>query len=214
MDKSIVGTRYHDWTVIGVEGSHRLVQCVCGNKSRALNGDLVNGRTKRCRSCSHAARRGISNTAVVIHGMADTPTQWVWSDMKRRCFNPGRRGYENYGARGITVCERWLSFSNFLADMGPRPSSNYQIDRIDNDGNYEPGNCRWILRNDQNYNKRNTYKFSAFGRVFTLKDAESEYGIPKETIYHRLHILKMNPERAVTLPVRGSSQGGSWSLWP
>ena len=202
MDTSFVGTKHGHWTVIGVDGRHLLVRCGCGNKSRAQKGDLVNGRTTKCRQCSHAARVGVSNSAVVIHGMADTPTQWVWSDMKRRCLSPHRRGYENYGGRGIKVCKRWMTLANFIADMGARPSPEHQIDRIDNDGNYNKKNCRWVLKRGQNYNKRNTLRFSAFGRVFTMEQATQEFGIPYGTLIQRLTTHKMDPERALTQPVR------------
>lgn len=87
------------------------------------------------------------------HGMTKTPTYKTWISMKARCFNPQDTGYHRYGARGITVCERWLVFEHFLADMGERPSG-LTIDRISNDGNYEPDNCRWTTMKVQSNNRR------------------------------------------------------------
>jgi hypothetical protein len=95
-----------------------------------------------------------------IHGMSNTPTYWAWSAMVARCTNPKNPRYRNYGGRGIKVCKQWRSFSSFLADMGPRPNgkrgsrSLYSLDRKDNDGDYEPSNCRWATVEQQNANKR------------------------------------------------------------
>lgn len=84
------------------------------------------------------------------------PLQKLWSGMMRRCNSPKTQNYKNYGGRGISVCERWHTFWNFVEDMGDRPSLSHSIDRINNNGNYEPGNCRWATHNEQARNKRNT----------------------------------------------------------
>jgi hypothetical protein len=98
-----------------------------------------------------------------------SPEYRVWCGMKQRCFNPNDTSYRNYGGRGITVCDQWrCSFDVFLADMGRRPGVHYSIDRIDNDGNYEPGNCRWVLPFQQAENKR----VASYTRPRKLSDGE------------------------------------------
>jgi hypothetical protein len=162
-----------------------------------------------CLACKFELRRGKPRPEVRKHGMSDTPTQWVWSDMKRRCMEPGRRGYENYGARGIKVCDRWVhgeagvsGFECFLLDMGPRPSAKHQLDRSENDGDYTPGNCHWAERQEQDYNKRNTFRFTAFGREMTLLEAETEFGLPRRVLWRRIAFMGMAPDVAVTKPLR------------
>ena len=99
------------------------------------------------------------------HASVQTPTYKCWSNMKTRCYNPKTNRYHCYGARGITVCERWLLFENFLEDMGERPGPNYSIDRINNDGNYEPDNCRWITRSENTRKKWKEYRLKKLGEV-------------------------------------------------
>jgi hypothetical protein len=107
--------------------------------------------------------------------------------MMRRCFDPKNHAYENYGGRGITVCERWKNdVSAFIADMGPRPSPKHSIDRKDNDGNYEPGNCRWATAREQRRNQRTNRKLLAFGEELNLCEWAERFGIPTQTINGRL----------------------------
>lgn len=90
-----------------------------------------------------------------------TPEYEAWSAMRKRCLNPKHRSFKNYGGRGITIHARWFGYGNFLTDMGRRPSPSYSLDRIDNDGNYEPENCRWATRSEQQQNKRIGLLFSS-----------------------------------------------------
>lgn len=106
----------------------------------------------------HAARKWRHGDASVVlfdmHGLSNTPEYHCWEHMLQRCNTPSDPAFKHYGARGITVCKRWRRFSNFFADMGKRPSAAHSLDRIDNDGNYEPGNCRWAIQSEQMVNQR------------------------------------------------------------
>jgi hypothetical protein len=101
----------------------------------------------------------------------------AWRGMLARCRNPRHPSYKNYGGRGITACERWNSFENFLDDMGKRPSPKHSLDRIDNNGNYEPGNCRWATRREQANNTRMNRFVTFDGRTMTLAQWARETGI-------------------------------------
>lgn len=98
-------------------------------------------------------QRSSLSSKMTRHGLTGSPTYNTWASMKQRCLNPNSPKYRLYGGRGITICDRWLKFENFLADMGERPPG-LTLDRIDNDGDYEPGNCRWATSTQQIANRR------------------------------------------------------------
>jgi hypothetical protein len=120
------------------------------------------------------------------HGMAASREYKAWSKMKCRCHNPRDTRYNYYGARGIRVCDRWrASFSEFFGDMGPCPVA-HSIDRIDNDGNYEPGNCRWADKPTQMKNRSNAVMLTFEGRTMNLCDWAKELGVNWKMLQHRL----------------------------
>jgi hypothetical protein len=120
-------------------------------------------------------------------GFRHTKVYSVWHLMVQRCTNPNCKGWKWYGSRGITVCDRWRSFENFLADMGEPPSPEHSIDRYpDNDGNYEPGNCRWATAKEQANNKRNNKLISYNGQTKTLQGWADMLGVKANTLNYRL----------------------------
>ena len=134
------------------QGALWLCDCSCGREKVVMARSFVSGRTKSC-GCLNV------ETGVVVgskkkHGMCGTKIYYIWSAMRDRCNNPNNKRYSRYGGRGITVCSRWLNFKNFYADMGERPTEHHSIDRIDNEGIYEPRNCKWSTAKEQRNNQQ------------------------------------------------------------
>jgi hypothetical protein len=137
-----------------MNGAWWLCLCDCGTEKNLPSRDLVAGKIRSC-GCQHEA---LKNVGRVTHGMSKrNRTYRIWAAMLTRCRNPKTANWGNYGGRGISVCDRWFAFENFLADMGYAPDDR-SIDRVNNDGDYEPSNCRWATRSEQARNTRRTVR--------------------------------------------------------
>lgn len=171
-------------------------RCVCG-KEYAVRADVV---TKPGKSCGCITRQKII-AACRSHGMEGSPEYRSWSQAKCRCCNPRNHAYASYGGRGIKMCERWRnSFEDFLADMGPRPSLDYSLDRYpNNDGDYEPGNCRWATRSQQQTNRRNTRFITRDGVTLPLAEWARRVGLSASVIHARIS-HGWTAERALATP--------------
>lgn len=201
-----VGVRFGRLTVIGV-GEKRWktsdawwdCQCTCGGHKTITGHDLRVGRVRSCGCLQRETRRVMASVANLQHGHAlrsgtRTRIYNVWVQMKWRCRSPKSPMYHHYGGRGIAVCERWLNFENFLADMG-EPPKGMSLDRINNDGNYEPSNCRWATQKDQCNNTRRNVFLTHNGERKTVAQWARIVGVPRRTIDGRLQARRVYPAR-------------------
>jgi hypothetical protein len=152
----MTGRRFGRLTVISDAGNNKysnaqwLCLCDCGATKTVGGRSLRVGKSQSCGCVTLEVNR----SRMTRHGKTGTCEHNIWLTMRDRCRNPKNHKFSAYGGRGIAVCDRWNSFEAFLADMGPRPTSRHSIDRIDNDGNYEPDNCRWATSKEQRANQR------------------------------------------------------------
>jgi hypothetical protein len=167
-------------------------KCDCGNEVVVIINNLTRGLTKSC-GCLNDETRVAVNTK---HGLTESSEHHIWSAMLQRCTNPKHTYYHNYGGRGIRVCERWLEFENFLADMGRRPSPRHTLDRKDNDGDYCPDNCKWSTREEQCRNRRYNVRLTINNETKLLVEWAEEYGLKPSTVRRRLRV-GCTPEQAI-----------------
>ena len=172
--------------------------CDCGNNTVVNGSQLNKGRTKSC-GCLRLDSVERMRKANTTHGMTNTSEFHIWDAMKQRCSNSKKSSYKHYGARGIKVCDRWLeSFENFYADMGERPEG-CSLDRIDNDGDYSPENCRWATAEEQGNNRRTNRSVSYEGVEYTISELARHVGIPMYLLWSRIVKYGWDVEKAVSM---------------
>ena len=180
----LTGKQYDRLTVIGPKGIDKNgrtlweCKCKCGGKKIVTGTKL---RSKDVTSCGCKIRERF-----ITHGMHGTKIYNVWKGMKARCLNPNTPHYHRYGGRGIKVCERWMTFENFYEDIKSKYSSNKSMDRIDNNGNYEPSNVKWSTNVEQGDNTRMNVKINTEKGMMNVTAAARMFGLNASTVFSRI----------------------------
>lgn len=202
--KDLTGNVFGRWIVVeeGSRGARNQVRwkcrCACGREAVVATTSLTSGNSKSC-GCMSAEMASTRNST---HHKRNTPEFKAWSEMRQRCENRNNGAFRNYGGRGITVCDRWQTFEAFYLDMGPKPTADHSLDRFpDNDGNYEPGNCRWATSKQQARNRRSVRKLTTRGKTLILTEWSEISGVQPITIANRLK-FGWSVERAIFQPAR------------
>ena len=172
--------------------------CDCGNKTTVSGVNLRNSNTKSC-GCY---KKLVAKKSLFKHGKKRHPLYRVWSTMKERCKNPNSKKFKNYGLRGISVCKKWdsdfMNFYNWAMNNGYL--KGLSIERIDNNGNYEPKNCKWITMAEQAKNKTTTVRVYYFGKEMTIAELSNKTGLSYDLLYQRIFKLKWSVDDAVKRP--------------
>ncbi len=197
--RSLTGKRFGRLTVLNrnKQTGKYICQCDCGKKTSVFTGGLTSGATK---SCGCLLREMLDKRKA--NAIFRLPEYGVLRSMISRCENPNMHAYRFYGGRGITICRRWrYSFANFLSDMGSRPSPKHVIDRIDNNGNYTPSNCRWTTyyQNTRNRNCTNLIEYQ--GKKLTIAEWARALSVNQHTLYGRF-TRGWSIERALSTPIQ------------
>jgi hypothetical protein len=175
--------------------------CDCGGVTLATTYNLRTGHTQSCGCINRERSSAVARATHATHSLTGSSEYQSWSAMRTRCFNPRAKDYERYGGRGITICDRWNSFENFLGDMGERPSPQHTLDRIDVNGNYESGNCRWATPLEQANNRYDNIILTIDGVDLTLRNAVRRAGSVISISQARKRIRKGWPHsEAVSTP--------------
>ena len=171
---------------VSINGKNGYWKCICdcGAETIVLTNNLISGKT---RSCGCLFKEVIRNGAHTTHGKSGSREQTAYNHMRERCLDPFDKAYHRYGGRGITICDRWLGkegIVNFLEDMGDCPPK-FELERINNNGNYEPGNCRWASHDEQCRNRRPNIFITMFGKRLCLKDMCNLIGSDYKRVHYR-----------------------------
>lgn len=198
----IKGLKFGRLTVVKFIGKHTgnffwECLCSCGKSTTVRSSSLKRGKVVSC-GC-YGAQRVIE--AKTKHGLAGTREYVAWASIIHRCTNQNAKGWKDYGGRGITICDRWRSFTNFIADVGMGAFAGCTIERIDNNGSYEPGNVRWATRKEQARNRRSNRHLTFKGRTKPIAAWADEVGVSAKVIYLRL-FYGWSTERALTQPTQ------------
>lgn len=181
--ENLIGQNFYDLIVVKFAGWSKLKNrclwecfCKCGKVTIVNANSLKTGNTKSC------------GCRLKHHGLYKTPEYEAWASIKKRCLCTTHHAYDRYGGRGIKICSRWIkSFENFLKDMGKRPSADQSIDRFPNpNGNYEPSNCRWATRTQQQRNRKDTKMLTHEGTTLSLPDWAERKGIDRDLLGNRI----------------------------
>lgn len=183
------GDQYERWTVLSQDLERRALKkqrywfcrCACGVVKSIAQGSL-RAKTRGGRGTNGC---GASGCRPRTHGQSKTDIYKIWGGMKARCENPNDKFYSYYGGRGIIVCSRWQDFTNFIEDMSERPGIEYSVDRIDTNGNYVPGNCRWATRKEQQGNMRSNVFLEHEGKRMHLSDWARDRGLTVKCVQNR-----------------------------
>lgn len=208
VNKPEIGRRYHHLTAIGpVEGNKKLFvfRCDCGVEKEIDGYHVVNGLTITCGSCEYHLK--FMSDRNKTHGLSNTKFYEQYRGMLKRCYDPNAINYRDYGGRGIRVCEEWRTDAKAFYDWAIAHgwSEGLSLDRIDNDGDYCPENCRWATVKEQSHNKRNNLRLTFNGETKIAAEWADELNIPCKTLYERLR-RGWSVEDALTCPVRKRSK--------
>jgi hypothetical protein len=209
--KNLSGQRFGRWTVVGYSHKARepygglahfwMCKCDCGSERPVRQNNLLSGKSQSC-PCVKIDKIRARST---IHGKAmrgkTHPVYRSWQSIMKRCYDPKQRGFKYWGGRGITVCERWKTSTGFIDDMLPIWKPGTSIDRIDNNGNYEPGNVRWANKQEQNSNTRRNRRIEFNGETKTIKQWSETIGGSASLVSDRLK-WGWTIEEALTTPPR------------
>lgn len=210
--RDYIGNKYGDFVVVGLDeeyigktynSNHWLFKCQCGNVVSECPSRVLSGHKKSC-GCRKMLR-------ITKHGCCNSTFYHTWWSMMQRCYNQKHHNYLRYGKRGIRVCEEWHDPNRFISwaeSTYPTSKDKHTLDRIDNDKNYTPDNCRWATAKRQSNNRRNTITYTIDGETKSLSEWCEIYEMPHSVVYSRVHTMNWDVIRALNTPIKRFEERG------